>query len=424
MGAADPNYTFGYHDGSVTVNAVVTGPLGYVAYSSVPALAATTTTGTFTIATSVSLNFTVPVAAGQPFNNYTNLTVQTNNGPWGIFCKVANGVTTLSTCTSGGQVAQTVPVGALVTDAAFSTFDVYTIIPGGKTAVQPSSVTVVSDVPSADRALPSFVAATASTGLIKYTPSLAPSGTFTLTFGYCNTGTATYSAANPACHTGTLQYGPTVNTVMAAKVTAGPVTQVQFQTVGNYAVAPTTAPAGTNFTAYVAPATTQVPRLQFAAQINGDVTINSAKNNTLIFPIPAGATYVSAVATGGDQLTSANSLTPPQITFCPTKTSPGCVAQTSAHYSDTTAPYLQVITPITLFGGNQATLPTIAITLTASGPVTTDLPIGLSELTVATSTSLAATNFRAYPSDSTLPLDASGNPATVPMTPLSTTKIT
>ena len=97
-------------------------------------------------------------------------------------------------------------------------------------------------------------------------------------------------------------------------------------------VAPATAPAGTNFTAYVAPATTQVPRLQFAAQINGDVTVNSAKNNTLIFPIPAGATYVSAVATGGDYLTlpSANSLTPPQITFCPTKTSPGCVAQTSA----------------------------------------------------------------------------------------------
>ena len=68
-----------------------------------------------------------------------------------------------------------------------------------------SSLTILTDVPAADRAAPSIVVATAAHGLIEYVQSAAPTGTFSLTFGVCN-GVATYSAANPLCTTGTINY--------------------------------------------------------------------------------------------------------------------------------------------------------------------------------------------------------------------------
>ena len=290
-GASDPNYNFTYVNGTVTV--VAGPPTGYVAYSTIASVGSTTTTAAVSITSSVSATFTIPVASAPAWPAYSNLTVQTNNGPWPVFCKTIS-ATSLGTCSSGGAVAQTIPAGALVTDDAYSAFDVYTIIPGGKTAVAPSSVTIVSDVPAVDRQIPSVVKADANFGLIEYMQAGAPpTGTFSLTFGYCDTGTTTYSASNPACHTGFIKYGPTVISTMGMQVTVTIITENLYEKVGTYAVAPTSIPTGTTFTSYVAPAAAQIPRLQSSPV--GDVTVNSGKSYLAIVPVPNGMTSSARV---------------------------------------------------------------------------------------------------------------------------------
>ena len=195
-GAADPNHTFSYIGGSVTVTALP--PAGFAEYTPADVHATTVTAaGTLPAAT-------ISVAATTGFKPYTNLTVQTANGPQGAFCK-GETATSFTGCQLGsGAIA----AGNFVSDAAPLQFDVYTIIAGGAAAVQPSSLTIVNDVPAADRGMPSGVTATTANGLITYVQSAAPTGTFDLTFGYCAAGTATYSAADPNCHTGTITYGP------------------------------------------------------------------------------------------------------------------------------------------------------------------------------------------------------------------------
>jgi hypothetical protein len=429
-GAADPNYTFSYVNGTVTVIGTNTGPIGYVSYgadqeTSPPPTGSEVYYQTFTTAqvvtnTSANNPIAIPVSSSQPWAGYQSLTAQTAGGPIGIFCKGASGLG-LGACYSS-SVHTTIPSGSLITNAPFATFDVYSIIPGGKSVVKPTSVTVVTDAPAADRALPTYVGATSSFGLLKLYPNTTVTGTFQLTFGYCTTAT-TYNASDPSCHTGVLQYGPSVDQSMGAlvSVTVGTlhINQAQFEQIGTAVVAPATAPAGTNYTAYISPESTQVPHLQPTTQL-GDVTVNSVKTTIEIFPIPAGATYVSSSLMGGDSSTSGEAV----LTYCLTKTSPGCVAQTSQSYVDTTAPYLQMTNPsLVVPGGGQGTLPTVAMTLNASGPLGTNINIGLSEVTIATSTSAAPTNFRAYPTDGSLGFDPSGNPLPLPMTVLGTTKI-
>ena len=206
-GAASPNYTFTYVSGTVTVTGPAGPPTGYGAY--IPTSHATTIAAGSNGAGVTSGTINVASGSGAGFTSYTNLTVQTSNGPQPVFCKSANS-TSFGTCSSVGS--GTLSTGGFVTDAAPNVFDVYTIIPGGKAAVEPSSVTVVTDVPAPNRGVPSSVIANANNALITYLPSASPSGTFSLTFGYCATGTATYSAIDPNCATGIMNYGPSIIT--------------------------------------------------------------------------------------------------------------------------------------------------------------------------------------------------------------------
>ncbi len=50
---------------------------------------------------------------------------------------------------------------------------------GGQAAISPSSLTILEDVPAADRGMPSFVQVAGSRGMVAYTPAAAPTGTFT-----------------------------------------------------------------------------------------------------------------------------------------------------------------------------------------------------------------------------------------------------
>lgn len=99
---------------------------------------------------------------------------------------------------------------------------------------------------------------------------------------------------------------------------------------------------GQNFTFTSAPSSQAIPTT------NSGAVVNYIQNNVDYYPIPAGATYVSATAGGSVSFTPAGggapTTSPLVITYCATATSPGCTAQaTSATFLGATpAPYLQV----------------------------------------------------------------------------------
>jgi hypothetical protein len=408
-GAADPNYTFAYVAGTVTVTAAP--PQGYGAYGTGAHTTTIAAGSNGAAVTSGTIN--VASASGAGFETYTNLTIQTSNGPQPAFCKGV-GATSFTTCSSVGS--GTMSTGGAVTTAAPDVFDVYTIIPGGKTAVQPSSVTIVTDVPAADRAMPTWVAANASNALVSYVPSANPTGTFSLTFGYCATGTATYSAGNPACATAQITYGPTVSSNMGAAVQVSIITENLYEKVGTYVVAPATVPQGSTFTSYVAPAAASVPKLQDSGTFLGDVTVNNASVFTAIVPIPAGMTYVSSKLIGGDARTAGVAT----LTYC-TAASSVCNAKTTGNFTWTTYPYLKETLPTgSVPGGGTITMPSVAVTLQATGAAGTVANTSLTEFLLTTSTSLATVTFDGYPTSGS----ADVTPPKAPPAVLASTTIT
>ena len=147
---------------------------------------------------------TLDVASTSAFpTSYNGLTVQSSAGAEPVYCYGTTTSTTFTSCSGG---TGTLSTGGYVTSAAPDAFDVYTLISGGAASVDSSSLTILSDVPSADRGEPSTVAATASHGVITYLQAAAPTGTFTLTFGICATGVATYSVTNSSCGIGHISY--------------------------------------------------------------------------------------------------------------------------------------------------------------------------------------------------------------------------
>ena len=411
-GAADPNYTFSYSNGTVTVTDPP--PSGWAAYGSEPSAATTITAGS-NGASVTSSSIQVASGTGAGFDTYTNLTIDTTNGPQPVFCK-SIGATSMGTCTSVGS--GNLFTGAYVTDASMTSFDVYSIIPGGAGAVEPSSVTVVTDVPAAQRGIPTYVDADASLGMIKFVPSATASGEFSLTFGWCDTGTATWSVGDPNCDTGTLTYGPTVVQTMGDQVQVSIITQNIYQKVGAAVDAPTSIAQGTTFQASVAAGPASLPKRQPTGTFLGDAIVNGGNGIVAIVPVPDGMTYVDVELVGGDALTAGNTV----VTYCPSFASPGCIAQTSANYSNTTAPYLQLTLPsVTIPGGGTATVPTALVTLQATGAPGTQSATHLTQFSLNTSTNLGGALFHGYPSD---PAQPNTNPPVFPATDLAVTEIT
>ncbi len=406
-GAADPNYTFTAVNGTVTVTAGL--PTGYAAYSTNLSYT-TNTTAPVTTNTSANNPIGIPVADSPPYDGYQNLTIQSAIGPISVFCKGPGGLALGSCYSPSTHVA--IPSGSLVTSATFVTFDVYSIIPGGKAVVKPTSLTVVTDVPVADRAQPTYVAANASFGLLKFVPSPTVTGKFQLTFGYCTTAT-TYSAADPSCHTGVVKYGATISATFGSEIPVNNVNQDLYQNVGTYAEGPVLVPHGSSFTEYLALGSAAVPHLQLVPTL-GEVTVNSAKLFGGIIPIPAGTTYVSSSLMGGDSLSGGAATT---ITYCTNFTVGNCaLADTSSHYSNTTTPFLVVFSNIAVTGGGTTTIPTVALTLAATGAPGSVANTYSSEYRVSTSVTLStgnvvALNFKGWPSD---PSQPAGTPPTFP----------
>ena len=175
---------------------------------------------------------------------------------------------------------------------------------------------------------------------------------------------------------------------------------------------PLTALPGTNFTVTSAAATQTVPTS------NSGVTIQSISHLVNYYPIPSGTTYVSATAAtsvsfipagGGSATTS-----PLTITYCPTTSSPGCTAQTtsSTFLGSTPAPYLELGTGATLFAaGGSLTIPSVTVTLSASGAVGTVATWAQTEFDTTSALLLGTTvitvNVHGYPAHPVTPLPQS-----------------
>ncbi|MCZ7630874.1 MAG: hypothetical protein M5U19_18335 [Microthrixaceae bacterium] len=98
-GAADPNHTFSYVDGTVTVTAATPPPItatGHAGYS-------TLTKATSITAGSNGVNLptgTINVTSTTGFKTYVNLTIPTTNGAQSVFCKGMN-ATQFTGCSGG-----------------------------------------------------------------------------------------------------------------------------------------------------------------------------------------------------------------------------------------------------------------------------------------------------------------------------------
>ena len=114
------------------------------------------------------------------------------------------------------------------------------------------------------------------------------------------------------------------------------------------------------------------------------------------------------------------------VKYC-TASGTGCTAKTTAEYSGTTFPYIELELPFTLNvpGGQIFTMPTLALDLRATGTVGSSGRIALTENVIVTIVNAGifggkTATFDAYPTTGT----ANIKPPQAPPTPLATIQIT
>ena len=394
-GAVDSTYTIVYVNGTVEISPSD----GYGEYD--PTAVATTISAASNGASvgAGTINV-VSGGLGVGFTAYQNLTIQTTaNGAQAVFCKGTD-ATYFSVCTPNGATG-TLATGGWVSSAPMHRFDAYTVA-GGKANVSSTSLTIVNDVPAAGRGMASRVTADTTNGVITYVQSATPTGTLDLTYGICRTGTATYSAADPNCATGVIHYNPGVTSNIGGDVTVLSVTNHTYQRIDTAVTAPSTVNPGQTFKVRVAPSPGAIPRLQPSS--SGDATINNSSKFVVVYPIPAGFTVVNQRLIGGDAFTAAatNAAT---ATLCTTFASGSCVASTpSGNFVRNSQPYIvvQMPTSVNMPGGRQMTMPTLEVTLQATGASGTVGNFKLTEVQNTTSATLiigTTANFFGYPTN-------------------------
>jgi hypothetical protein len=202
---------------------------------------------------------------------------------------------------------------------------------------------------------------------------------------------------------------------MGQAIVVSGVTQNEYQTQQTAVVAPSTVSQGSTFTEYIAPEAGATPSKQ--SSVVGDVTVNYSSTFRSIFPVPTGMTVVNVSLEGGDAVSQPNS----SVAYCtPAGLTVPCDAHSSTNYSWTGSNYIEVqMDPLQhIAGGGVLTMPTIVLTLQATGAVGT---VGNTQLTEtvnvsnATAPIVGTTNatFDGYPTsgsaDSTPPKAAPTN---------------
>ncbi len=183
--------------------------------------------------------------------------------------------------------------------------------------------------------------------------------------GLGGTGLAAPAAAATGVGTGP---GPrTSASVNQTWAFEGPAGYNEVQTTAQW-TSPSAVPPGTTFAVTSASASQTLPTT------NAGVAIQSVSNLLNFYPIPAGTTFVGATAAGAVSFVPAGGGTvttsPLTVAYCPTASTPGCVAQATSpsFLGSTPVPYLEIGTGSTAFApGGSLTIPSVTVTLTASG---------------------------------------------------------
>ena len=286
-------------------------------------------------------------------------------------------------------------------------FDALTLVSGGAASVNTASLVIVTQPASGS----ATVTASATHGLINYTPASGTTGTQTLTFAYCSPGN-TYPGSS--CTTATMTYAVASGQYMGGDAgnIAGVIQDVQI--AENF---PTSAVQGSTVTLQSAPVAETIP-----ASDSG-ISVNYAEQFSAIIPVPHGLTYVpgSIGVTGGDAATSGAF----KATYCTGPVAGACTAQIASGNYKTIYPYIETYlnTSTTIAGGANVTLPTVTAQFTATGSVGTVVPIDLTEFVLTTNVQIVGSlTFDAYPSCASC---ANGNnPNYAPPTPLASMTIT
>jgi hypothetical protein len=277
-------------------------------------------------------------------------------------------------------------------------FNVITLVSGGASSVNTSSLTIVSQ--------PASGTATAASGIISYTPDASTTGVQTLTFALCAPGDTYPSPGN--CSTATMTYTPSTGQYLGDSVIGNSV----IEDVQMGVTAPATAPQGGTLSASFAPVSETIP-----ASDSG-YTVNSAGQFSAILPLPSGLTYVPGTlsVTGGDATTSGHF----QATYCTGPVSGACTAQINSGNYKTTYPYIETYLNGTVPGGSNVTLPTISAQFQATGNPGTTANFDLTEFVLVINTVITV-NFDGYPSCASC--GGSGTPTYQAPTPLASTQI-
>ena len=273
--------------------------------------------------------------------------------------------TTVSTVSGTTMVLSQAPTAPLSGTTLFfnapDVNNVLTQVSGGAANVNTSSLTVVSQPPTADGYI--TTSNTSTTGIVNMYQALNPvDNTFSATLAYCAPGFTYPSAGN--CTTFTETYGIAQSQEMGEQIVEVIETENIYEGDSQAHFGPTTAAQGSTVTLTAAPSGGAVPTTSSGA------TVNYIDGDTYIMPVPAGLTYVpgSVQLEGGDALTSASGATTAK--YC-TAAGTGCTAQMTGNYK-TTYPYIEeqfgTATADEAKGGQLHTLPAITASFVATGP--------------------------------------------------------
>jgi len=175
----------------------------------------------------------------------------------------------------------------------------------------------------------------------------------------------------------------------------------------NWSASAATVKEGSNFTFNSATTTTVVPKT------SSGFTLQSIQDTFNYYPIPAGTTFVSAVASGPVSFTPAGgtaTTSPLTVTYCPTVTSPGCTADPTSltfpgtFLGHTPAPYLQAGTQAGLqfAGGGSLTTPGLTVTLKGTTGGTT-VNWTQTEFKTTSTLTVGVVTVLGYPSNAPIP---------------------
>jgi large repetitive protein len=349
-------------------------------------------------------------------NNFANAGVTAGSAVVGPGISAGTSVASVSGTSVVLSAAPTAALtGATLIFNAPDNFDVLTLVSGGASSVNTSSLTVVSQPPAGD----GTVIANTSTGILSLLPGDGAATAFTATFAYCAPGDS-YSPGSSNCTVATMTYSPATDQEIGEEITVSGITEDIYEDTEIAVVAPATAPQNSTVTVTVAPTGSSVPISESTPV--GTATINYADGFTSVLPVPAGFTYVpgSIKVTGGDSVTEGVAT----AELC-TAAGTGCDAQINTGNYKTNYPYLELELPSSdhVSGGSNLTLPTVTAQFTATGSVGTTASETLTEFRLNTNVSVPIVGTQNVTVDAYPTSGNSGTPPYAPPVALGSTKI-